>query len=184
MDRFRRLDHAGGLELDVFADEVLEHPGAAPEEHRHEVDPDLIHQTRLDELPPDLGAAHHGDVLVPGRLRLFERAFDAVRDKGVHTPFGDSLGRLVGEDEHPGRWVRAVRAPPRKRVVVGTAPGDDRSRVAIRLGGEDFTVRSSSPKPHWWSRSPPSPSGCSGVAFEAFTNPSSDMLMSKITLII
>ena len=66
----RRLDHPGCLELDVFAAEVLEHSGAAPEEHGHEVDPDLIHQPRLDELPADVGATHHGDVLVPGgRLR-------------------------------------------------------------------------------------------------------------------
>src|SRR5215203_5563143 len=41
--------------------------------------------------------------------------------------------------------------------------------------------RSSPPKAHSCSRSPPSPSGCSGVAFEALTNPSSDTLMSKIT---
>src|SRR3712207_4845438 len=72
VDRGGRFDHAGGLELDVFATGVLEHLGAAPEEHGYEVDPDLIHQPRLDELPADVGAAHHGDVLVPGgRLRLF-----------------------------------------------------------------------------------------------------------------
>ena len=88
----------------VLCAQVLEHPGAAPEEHGYEVDPDLIHQPRLDELPADVGAAHHGDVLVSGgRLRLFERAFNAVRDEGLHAPFGDGVGRLVGDDEHPGR---------------------------------------------------------------------------------
>src|SRR5215211_6417745 len=98
MNRRRRLYHAGGLELDAFAAEVLEHPGAASEEHGHEVEPDLIHQPRFDELPADVGAAHHGDVLVPGgRLCLFERAFDAVRYEGVTLPSGRASG---------ASWVR------------------------------------------------------------------------------
>jgi len=37
-----RLNHLGGLELDVVAADVLEHPGAATEEHRHEVYRDLV----------------------------------------------------------------------------------------------------------------------------------------------
>ena len=60
----------------MFAAEVLEHPGAASEEHGHEVDPDLIHQPRLDELPPDVGAAFAVSVgvawldLTPGKGAL------------------------------------------------------------------------------------------------------------------
>jgi hypothetical protein len=94
--RRARLDHLDGFELDVLAAQVLEHPGAASEEHGYEVDPDLIHQPSLDELPADVRPAHHGDVLLPGgRLRLFERAFDAVRDEGVDAPFGDGVGRCL-----------------------------------------------------------------------------------------
>src|SRR5215213_2710110 len=124
----------------MLATEMFEHSGAGSEEYRHEVNPDLIYQPRGDVLPTDFGATHHSNVLVPGgRLRLLERALDAVRDEGVHAPFGDGVGRFVGDDEHPGRWVRAVRAPKPDRVIVGTALGDDRSR-AFHPAGEDLTV--------------------------------------------
>src|SRR5215208_113635 len=168
----------------MLATEMFEHSGAGSEEYWHEVNLDLIDQPRGDVLPTDFGATHHSNVLVPGgRLRLLERALDAVRDEGIHAPFGDGVGRFVGDDEDPGRWVRAVRAPKPDRVIVGTAPGDDRSR-AFHPAGEDLTVALVATEPHSCSFSPPSPSGCSGVAFEAFTDPSSDMLMSKITLLM
>src|SRR5829696_8179178 len=122
------LDHPGRLELDVFAAEVVEHPGPAPEEHGHEVDRDLVHQPRLDELPPRVGSAHHGDVLVPGGgLRLLQRALDAVGDEGVDPALGRLRGCFVGEDED--RELRRARGavcfPPRNRKVVGASSRDE-----------------------------------------------------------
>jgi hypothetical protein len=58
MDRRRRLDHAGGLELDVPSAEMLEHARAAPEKYRHEVDGDLIDKPGLDVLSPDIRSRH------------------------------------------------------------------------------------------------------------------------------
>src|SRR5215217_2921129 len=45
-------------------------------------------------------------------------------------------------------------------------------------------LRSSSPNAHSWSRWPSSPRGSSGRTPDAVTNPSRDMLMSKITLVM
>src|SRR5215217_5843346 len=62
----RGFDRPRGLELDVLAAEVLEHPGAAVEQHGHEVDGDLVDQPGPDVLLPDIRPAHHSDVLVAG----------------------------------------------------------------------------------------------------------------------
>src|SRR5215208_1021234 len=70
------------------------------------------------------------DDLLPGGLRLLERALDAVGDEGVDAPFGALGGRVVGDDEHrtTSGARRPVRPPPRSRVVVGRSAGDDRSQ--------------------------------------------------------
>src|SRR5215208_3097527 len=112
----------------MLATEMFEHSGAGSEEYWHEVNLDLIDQPRGDVLPTDFGATHHSNVLVPGgRLRLLERALDAVRDEGIHAPFGDGAGRSRGDAQDPGGGVRAVRAKQRERSTAGAAPRMDRS---------------------------------------------------------
>ena len=51
--RRTRLDYLDGLELDVLSAQVLEHLGAAPEQHRHEVDGDLVDEPGCDVLLAD-----------------------------------------------------------------------------------------------------------------------------------
>ncbi|HET6658601.1 MAG TPA: hypothetical protein VFH16_01655 [Rubrobacter sp.] len=125
----KRFDHPGGLELDVLAAKVLEHPGAAAEEHGYEVDRDLVYQPSPDVLLPDISPAHHGDVLVAGGCsRLLEGLLDPVGHEGVHASLGHLFGPGVGDDEqrNPGRTRRAIRSPPRNRKVVGASTRDDR----------------------------------------------------------
>ena len=43
----RGIDHLSGFEPDVLTAEVLEQPGAAAEQHGHEVDLDLLGQSAL-----------------------------------------------------------------------------------------------------------------------------------------
>lgn len=93
MNRRRRLYHAGGLELDAFAAEVLEHPGAASEEHGHEVEPDLIHQSRLDELPADVGPPITATFLSPAADFACSSALSMPSVTKVYTlPSGTSSG--------------------------------------------------------------------------------------------
>src|SRR5215211_7416328 len=60
--------------------------------------------------------------------------------------------------------------------MAAPSPETERSRNA--------RPRSSSPIAHSTSFSPPSPSGSSGLRFDAVMNPSKDMLMSKTTVLI
>jgi hypothetical protein len=48
----RGLGHPGMLELEVLVAEVLEHPGAAAEQHRDQVDRQLVDEAGLQVLPP------------------------------------------------------------------------------------------------------------------------------------
>jgi hypothetical protein len=57
----RGLDHPDGLELDVGVAEVLEHASAAAEQHRNEVDLDLVDQPGVEDLLADARPTHHPD---------------------------------------------------------------------------------------------------------------------------
>jgi hypothetical protein len=69
---------------------------------------------------------------------------------------------------------------------------EERVRVESAIGNfveeiersKNSRLRSSPPNAHSWSLWPPSPIGSSGRRFDAFTNPSRDMLMSKTTLLM
>jgi DNA-binding transcriptional ArsR family regulator len=62
----RGLHRPGVLELDVPVAEVLEHPRHAAEQHRDQVDRQLVDQPGPQVLPTGFGAAHHRHVLLPG----------------------------------------------------------------------------------------------------------------------
>jgi len=68
MGRCGGLDHLHGLEPKMLTAWVFEHPRAA-EQQGHKVDRDFVDQSCPDVLLPDLGASHHGDILLPGGRR-------------------------------------------------------------------------------------------------------------------
>src|SRR6266571_41018 len=138
----RGIDHLTGFEPDMLTAEVLEQPGTAAEQHGHEVDLDLLGQSRPDVLLPDFRAAHDVHVLVPGRCpRLLQGAPDSAGHDGVHTSLGYLIELAVRDDEHrqPGAARRPIRSPPRHRGVVGTPARDERSR-GTHGPGEDLAV--------------------------------------------
>jgi hypothetical protein len=136
MDRRLRLDCFDGLELEMLVAELLEHPRAASEQHRDEVNRELVDQSRFDVLAPGLRAAHHGHILVAGcRSGLLERGLDPA-DEGVHASLGHIVWRAVGhhEDRYTGLAGGPVRAPPRQRVVVGAPASDHRAGAGDPVG--------------------------------------------------
>jgi hypothetical protein len=75
------LDHPRGLQVDRPGAEVVEQSDAAPEQDGHQVQVDLVQESRSDALLDDAGGAH-ADVLVAGdRLGLLQGAFQAVGDE-------------------------------------------------------------------------------------------------------
>lgn len=63
---------------------ALEEPHAVAEKDGHEVDLDLVEETRLQVLAGDVGTADNQDVLAGCRRpRLVERGFDALGDEGI-----------------------------------------------------------------------------------------------------
>jgi hypothetical protein len=68
------LDHAGALEPDPRALEVVEQPEAISEEDRYEVDLHPVDQPRLQVLLGDVRASAQGDVLPPAAARAWSRA--------------------------------------------------------------------------------------------------------------
>jgi hypothetical protein len=116
------LDRHDVLELDVLVAQVLEHPRPASEQHRDEVNRELVDESRADVLLTGSGAAHHRYILIAGcGPRLLERALDAFGDKGVDAALRRVIRHIMREHEDRdaggARW--AVRAPPCDRGVVG-----------------------------------------------------------------
>ena len=77
-----RLDRPDLLKLDLGAPEVVEEASAAPEEHRSDVELELVQEPRRQVLLNNLGAAPEPDVLtVRGLLRPLQRPVDPVGDE-------------------------------------------------------------------------------------------------------
>src|SRR3954453_19143761 len=114
-----RVDHADLLQRgNVGADVVLEQPRAAAEQHRRDVDPQLVQQAGFEVLLANAGAATDRDVLAAGRgARLLECGLDSTGDEGEGRAafLYDRLASVVGEDEY-GVVEGRLGAPPRVRV--------------------------------------------------------------------
>jgi hypothetical protein len=73
---------------------VVEQSDAAPEQNGHQVDVELVQESRADALLHDARGAH-ADILIAGdRFRLLQGAFQAVGDKRERRSFIDPT--LVG----------------------------------------------------------------------------------------
>jgi hypothetical protein len=108
---------------------VLEHPGAAAEQHRDQVDRELVDQAGPHELLAGVGAAHHRHVLVAGGVAsLLEGVLDSSGDEGVDAVGRRVGGLVVGEDEDgdasprgsSGRRLAAVMNPSRDMLMSKT----------------------------------------------------------------
>src|SRR4029453_446072 len=75
------LDHPRALQVDRPDAEVVEQADATPEQHRHQVDVDLVQESRSDALLHDAGRAHPHVLVAGDRLGLREGAFQAVGDE-------------------------------------------------------------------------------------------------------
>ena len=117
-------DHAGELELDRRALEVVEQPLAGAEEDRDHVDMHLVDQPGLQVLLDDARPTAQRHVLVAGRRpSLLEGRLDAVGDE-VEGGASLLLGRLAGRGGSRRRRARgrAGRLPtsrPRGRPPMG-----------------------------------------------------------------
>ena len=75
------LDHPRALQVDRPDAEVVEQSDAAPEQDGHQVDVELVQESRSDALLHDARGAH-ADVLVAGdRLGLLQGALESVGDE-------------------------------------------------------------------------------------------------------
>ena len=81
------------LEPHVRVPEVIEEPGAAAEQHRNDMQLELVQQSRGQVLPGDLAAAPEQDVLPVGGLGgLLERGLDSAGDEVYVVPPSISTG--------------------------------------------------------------------------------------------
>src|SRR3981081_2503046 len=100
MNALRGPNALDEFELHVSHVQRLEHWRTAAEQHRGQVNRELVDEPGGEGLPPEVSAAHDGHNLVAGaRPRLAQRALDAVGDEVVHAAIRAPLRRLVGHNE-------------------------------------------------------------------------------------
>jgi hypothetical protein len=107
--------------------EVLEQPGTAVQDHRGEVQEQLVDQPGRQRLLDDAGAAHDVHQLVPsGHDRLLDGVLDALGDEPERgVALHDHLVRAVGDHEHRN-LVEPVLGVPASGLVINLPAGDDR----------------------------------------------------------
>src|SRR5688572_9360209 len=90
--RWRRQD-VDRLEPEMSLVAIREHRRPAAEQHRYQMDLDLVDQAGAEVLPAEVGAAHHSNVLAAGYgPRLPQRAFETVGHEPVHATRRALLG--------------------------------------------------------------------------------------------
>ena len=181
------LDHPGDFQVDRPGAEVVEQADATPEQDGHQVDVDLVQESRSDVLLHDARGAH-ADILVTGdRFGLLQSAFQAVGDEPERRSFIDPRWWDRAADNKDRHIQGVVATPPMGEVEGPTtntnAPVVSRgSRRNSAVGAETLKTMSVSgsrysvsPAPYQaTSRSPPTPMGASGPSFGPLINPSSE----------
>ena len=128
---------ACSLQLDVLRTEVVEQPGARAEQHRHELDLDLVDEPDVQELLADARAHQQHVTFAGGRLSVLERA----RERAVDEPeraarHRQVVPRLVGEHEagHRERDVAPGLQPEVERPTPDHHRPDGGRRLPCDLG--------------------------------------------------
>src|ERR671923_1265104 len=139
-----RLDRPDLLKLDLGAPEVVEEASAVPEQHRNDVELELVQEPRRQVLLNDLGAAPEPDVLtVRGLLRPRQCPLDPVGDEverraPLHL---DRLARVMGEDEHVVVVRRVVSPPTLPRLIPPVPAAHGPEHIAAHHTGADVRAR-------------------------------------------
>src|SRR5256885_1548743 len=116
----RRLEHLGPLEPGDRRPDAVEEPGSAAQQHRGQVEQEVVDQAGVDRLVDRVRSACDQDILLGrGGARILDRALEALGDEGEGGPFlhHEWLTRMVGEHED-GLVKRWVVSPPAVRVGV------------------------------------------------------------------
>ena len=186
MRHSRRVDHSSRFQLDVLVPKPLEQSSSVAEQDRDEVDLHLIEQPGAKDLLGDVRATGHRYVLVSGGCAgPPERRFDPAGDEGERrsTLFRHRLSRVVREDA-PSPPLN-IRLPIRTAPVLASDSSTTSELALVAPPDRPWGSRQlASANAHSWSPSPPSPSGCSRLAFGPATNPSSDVEMSSVRSVI
>src|SRR6266516_8066586 len=85
------LDHPRALQVDRPGAEVVEQADAAPEQDGHQVDVDLVEESRSDALLHDARGAHADVLVASDRFGLREGALQSVGDERERRSFIDPL---------------------------------------------------------------------------------------------
>jgi hypothetical protein len=156
----------------------VEEPGAGTEQHRYQVQAQLVDDSRVQEVPHDRGAAGDADLLVSGGSpRLPQRGVRTVGDERVGGAARFTIGSLprwvttntgawyVGSSPHGPTPTSNIVRPVTSAPVVA-----NRSSSKARDSSLDFPANIQS-----CSRPPPSPIGLSTPTRGPATKPSSDI---------
>jgi len=138
------LDGLHLLESHTGVPEVVEEARTAAEEHRDDVQLELVQQSRGQVLPGDMAAAPQHDVLAAGGLLgLLERGLDSVGDEVERGPSRHlhRITRVMGEDEHGVVVGRVVTPPARPLLVAPGAAADRAEHVPAHHPGADVLSR-------------------------------------------
>src|SRR5581483_10110122 len=110
VQRARALDDDGIVEHDVAADELAEVADAAPEQHGHLADAELVDEAEVQRLLDDVGARDRDELVARDLLHGRDRLLDTAREGRSREPLRGVFGRwTVGHHHHrrPGRMVVA-----------------------------------------------------------------------------
>jgi Luciferase-like monooxygenase len=128
----RSFDERHPLELDRAGAHLRKQSGAATEEHRFDVDAELVDQAQLQRLVCGAGTSCDVHVFVAsGRLRLDDRSLDVGDERKRSSASNPDLAWPMRryEDRHLERRILA----PAVYVVVHSTTGDDRAGLAQHL---------------------------------------------------
>lgn len=132
MRDLRRAEPPHQLQLDMLGRQVVEQEPALAEEHRHDVQLELVEFAGAQQRLPGAGAMHQ-HVGVPGCGASPRSALAHVGDEA------DGAGRRAVRDvvrQHEDRHSVVVVALPVVRVFVGAAAGDERAGSQGGFGDE------------------------------------------------
>jgi len=108
----------------VTSGDAVEEPLARAEDHRRDVQPQLVDQPRGQVLVHRRGPAGDRDVRLARRgARLGQRGVDPVGDEHEGRPalHRQRLARMVGQDEHRRVVGRVVAPPALPRLIPAAA---------------------------------------------------------------
>src|SRR5215218_3562374 len=125
------LEDPGALQLDLLGSEALEQTAPLAEEHRDDMELDLVEDTGSERELRGSGAVDQHVLVARSLLGLSRRTRDVVH-VGDQRPLPHIIGVVAGEDQD--RHAVVVVAAPAISRLEGPPAGDDRA------GGHELVV--------------------------------------------